>query len=72
VWNERRSEILRRNAQHYIEQRDCGAIEAHGLRFSVPCAGGGRRWGSIPQRNGPRRSFAGRLAAPFRDQARSV
>jgi hypothetical protein len=37
VWNERCSEILRRNAQHYTNSEIAAQIEAAtGLRFSVP------------------------------------
>jgi hypothetical protein len=37
VWNERCSEILRRNAQHYTNSEIAAEIEAAtGLRFSVP------------------------------------
>ena len=37
VWNERCSEILRRNAQHYTNGEIAELIEAAtGLRFSVP------------------------------------
>jgi hypothetical protein len=54
VWNERCSEILRRNAQHYTNSEIAAQIEAAtGLRFSVPFVS--RRRAALgldhPQRN---------------------
>jgi hypothetical protein len=54
VWNERCSEILRRNAQHYTNSEIAAQIEAStGLRFSVPFVS--RRRAALgldsPQRN---------------------
>jgi hypothetical protein len=54
VWNERCSEILRRNAQHYTNCEIAALIEAAtGLRFSVPFVS--RRRAALgldcPQRN---------------------
>ena len=54
VWNERCSEILRRNAQHYTNSEIAALIEAAtGLRFSVPFVS--RRRAALglecPQRN---------------------
>ncbi len=54
VWNERCSEILRRNAQHYTNREIAAQIEAStGLRFSVPFVS--RRRAALdldcPQRN---------------------
>jgi hypothetical protein len=54
VWNERCSEILRRNAQHYTNSQIAALIEAAtGLRFSVPFVS--RRRAALglkcPQRN---------------------
>ena len=54
VWNERCSEILRRNAQHYTNGEIAAQIEAAtGLRFSVPFVS--RRRAALgldcPQRN---------------------
>jgi hypothetical protein len=54
VWNERCSEVLRRNAQHYTNSEIAAAIEAAtGLRFSVPFVS--RRRAALgldcPQRN---------------------
>ena len=54
VWNERCSDILRRNAQHYTNSEIAAQIEAAtGLRFSVPFVS--RRRAALglecPQRN---------------------
>ena len=54
VWNERYSEILRRNAQHYTNSEIAAQVEAAtGLRFSVPFVS--RRRAALgldsPQRN---------------------
>ena len=55
VWNERCSEVLRRNAQHYTNGEIAALIEAAtGLRFSVTFVS--RRRATLgldhPQRNG--------------------
>jgi hypothetical protein len=54
VWNQRCSEILRRNAQHYTNSEIAAVIEAAtGLRFSIPFVS--RRRAALgldcPQRN---------------------
>ncbi|HEY4894414.1 MAG TPA: hypothetical protein VII10_22070 [Reyranella sp.] len=54
VWNERCSEILRRNAQHYTNSEIAAQVEAAtGVRFSVPFVS--RRRAALgldsPQRN---------------------